>query len=99
MLYRSILFAGVASSAAFQATPARQLQLPAQRCASPVAIELPSLPKLELPGLPDSVSDILAYKPKAWKKNENTFDKDGRLIKGPKVDRKIQSQVTKDNTK
>ena len=104
MLYRSLLVVGCASVAAFQATPARSAVLQQPRCASPAAIELPSLPSL--PGLPSlelpaSISDIIAYKPKEWKSNENKFDKDGRLVSGPKVvkGQGARPQVTKDNTK
>ena len=94
---------------AYTITPGATRSSIKPRCASPVAIdlpklELPSLPELSLPEPPEwlerelaPLKDLLAYKPVKPTTNKNTFDKDGRLVKGPAVGLVVPSQVTRDN--
>lgn len=91
-----VLIGVVAGASAFQVGLQRPAGSTLSRSTTPVALELPSLPSL--PGLP-SLGDLINYEPEPNKKNEMQFDKDGRMIKGPKVNRKIESQKTADNTK
>ena len=112
MLRASLLFLGASSVSAYTITPGATRSSIKPRCASPVAIDLPklelpslpSLPSLSLPEPPEWVErelaplkDLVAYKPVKPTTNKNTFDKDGRLIKGPAVGLVVPSQVTRDN--